>query len=299
MPATTSSPWALIEEVAVGAGRAGARVAGEGHAGAGAVVAVAEHHGLHVDGGAEVVGDALAAAVGLGPGRLPAAEHGLDRAAELGLRVLREGGAGVGLDGGLVLLDQRLEGLGRELGVGGHAEVGLGLLERVVERLAGDVEHDAAVHRQEAAVGVEGEALLGAGGEAPDRLVVEAEVEDGVHHPGHREGGAAADAHEQRVGRVAEGAVHEPLEAGDVVVDLGVEVAGPAGGHERPARLGGDGEPGRHRQRQHRGHLGQVGALAAEEGLEVPRGPAVTVGEPVDPVHGDSRFRRWAVASRR
>ena len=59
------------EEVAVGAGRAGGRVAGEGHAGARAVVAVAEHHRLHVDRGAEVVGDALAAAVGLGPGRLP------------------------------------------------------------------------------------------------------------------------------------------------------------------------------------------------------------------------------------
>ena len=94
MPATTSSPWALIEEVAVRLVLAGRRVAGEADAGAGVVVAVAEHHRLHVDGRAEVVADALADAVGDGPGAVPAAEHRLDGAAQLLHRVLRERLAG-------------------------------------------------------------------------------------------------------------------------------------------------------------------------------------------------------------
>ncbi len=57
-------------------------------------------------------------------------------------------------------------------------------------------------------------------------LVVEAEVEDGVHHAGH--GGARARAHgdEQRIAHVAEllaGAAFERLQR---IVDLGFEVGG-------------------------------------------------------------------------
>ena len=83
------------QEVAVGAVLAGGRVAGEADTGARVVVAVAEHHGLHVDRGAEVVGDALAHPVGDGPGAVPAAEDGLDGAAQLLVGVLRERLAGV------------------------------------------------------------------------------------------------------------------------------------------------------------------------------------------------------------
>ena len=59
------------------------------------VVAVAEHHRLHVHRGAEVVADALAHAVGDGAGAVPAPEHRLDGAAQLHRRVLRERLAGV------------------------------------------------------------------------------------------------------------------------------------------------------------------------------------------------------------
>ena len=68
------------QEVAVVALGPGRRVAGEADAGTGVVVAVAEHHGLDVDGGAEIVGDALTDPVGHGPGPVPGLEHRLDRA---------------------------------------------------------------------------------------------------------------------------------------------------------------------------------------------------------------------------
>ena len=71
------------EEVAVGLVLAGGGVAGEADAGAAVVVAVAEHHRLDVDGGAQVVGDALPHPVGDGPGAVPRLEDGLDGAAQL------------------------------------------------------------------------------------------------------------------------------------------------------------------------------------------------------------------------
>ena len=60
--------------VAEGAGGSGHGVAGEAHPAAGVLAPVAEDHLHDVDGGAEVVGDALVAAVEPGPVAVPGAE---------------------------------------------------------------------------------------------------------------------------------------------------------------------------------------------------------------------------------
>ena len=79
------------------------------------------------------------------------------------------------------------------------------LLELVLEQLAVDVEHDLAEHLHEPPVRVVREPLVpGLLGQAADRAVVEAEVEDGVHHPRHRDGRAGANGDEQRIALVAE-----------------------------------------------------------------------------------------------
>jgi hypothetical protein len=93
----------------------------------------------------------------------------------------------------------------------GHVE---GLVEAVVlddgsvlalDRIGRDVQDDPAEHRDEAAVGVPAEALIAADGdEALEGRLVEAEVEDRVHHARHRELGAGADRDEERVLRIAE-----------------------------------------------------------------------------------------------
>ena len=91
----------------------------------------------------------------------------------------------------------------------------LGRLEERVELLAGQLQDDAGVHGDEAPVRVEGEALVaGLLGQALDRLVVQPEVEDGVHHPGHGELGARAHRHQQRVGGVADHLAHGLLQPG-------------------------------------------------------------------------------------
>ena len=201
-------------------------------------------------------------------------------------RVLRERLAGGLLDELLVLLAEAAERVGRHLGVVGDAVLLLGRVEQPVEVVALEVEDDAAVHRDEAPVGVVGEpGVAGLGGEALHRLVVEPEVEDRVHHPGHRELGAGAHAHEQRVGRVAELLAHRLLDLADGLGHLAVERRRPAAVEVGAARIGGDGEPGRHRQPEHRGHLGEVGALAAEEVLLLHRGLAVLVIEAEDEGH--------------
>ena len=296
------------QEVAVGALGARGRVTGEPDAGPRVVVAVAEDHGLHVDGGAQVVGDALAVPVGDGPGPVPAPEDGLDGPAELRRRVLGEGRAGVALDDLLVGVHQVAQELGRHLGVRGGAGQLLGRVEEGVELLAGQLEHDAPVHGDEAAVGVEGEALVaGLLGQALDRVVVEPEVQDGVHHAGHGELGAGAHRDEQRVVGVADHLAHGPLEAGAGPGHLVVEALGPPAGHVVPAGVGRDGEPGRDRKGQYRRHFGQVGALPAQEVLELHGRACVLVVEIEDvrhraslPWHGEPRASggHWVVVLR-
>ena len=78
------------QELAVELLGAGRRVAREADAGRRAIAGVAEHHHLHVDGGADRVGDVVDAAVFLGARVVPRAEHGVARHAQLLGRILRE-----------------------------------------------------------------------------------------------------------------------------------------------------------------------------------------------------------------
>ncbi len=62
------------------------------------------------------------------------------------------------------------------------------MIERVLEQLALDAHHRLAEHLDQPTVGVEREPLVvGLLGQTQDRLVVEPDVQDRVHHPGHRE----------------------------------------------------------------------------------------------------------------
>jgi hypothetical protein len=121
-PATTSSPCALIRYSPISflAPVAGLRV--KATPVPEVVAGVAEDHLLHVDGGAPVVGDVVHAAVDVGAGVVPGAEHGLDGLDQLTLRVLRERLA-------LVVLIDLLEGTDQLLQIlGGQVDVVLDAL---------------------------------------------------------------------------------------------------------------------------------------------------------------------------
>ncbi len=272
--------------VAVLALLAGGGVAGEAHPGSRLVIPVAEHHGLDVDRGAELVGDPLPHPVGVGPGAVPGLEHGLDGPAELGIGVLGKGLAGVSLHDLLVGIDQVAEELGGDPGVRFGVGQFLGRVEQGVEFLAGNAEDDPAVHGNETAVGVEGKALVvGLLGQPEDRLVVEPQVQNGVHHAGHGELGAGTHRDQQRVDGIADALAHLLLEPRPGLGHLFGQAVGPSGLHVGSAGVSGNGEPGGDGKGQYRCHLGQVGTLAAKEVFHFHRGLPVLVIEVVDERH--------------
>ena len=78
------------QELAVERAFAGRGIAREGDAGRRRRPAIAEHHRLHVDGGAPILGDVVEAAIGLRARAHPGAEHGADRAPELLVQIVGE-----------------------------------------------------------------------------------------------------------------------------------------------------------------------------------------------------------------
>ena len=185
----------------------------------------------------------------------------------------------------LELAGQRAQVVGGQLGVLLDAAGVLGRLERLVETFALHVHDDPPEHLDEAPIGVPAEPLVaGQGDQAVERLLVEAQVEDGVHHPGHGELGARADRDEERVGGVAEALAGRALDLVDRLEDVVPEPVGQllAGREVVVAGLGRDGEAGRDREAGV-GHLGEARALAAEQVAHrgVALGPAVAPREDV------------------
>ena len=272
------------EAVAVEDVLAGVGVAGKADARAGVVALVAEDHLDDVDRRALEVGDLLDAAVGDRLVGLPGVEDRVDGAPELLDGILWEGLALLGLVEGLELLAELLEIVGLELGVVLEAELLLHVREHLLHGLLGESHGGGGVHLDEAAVAVVGEAgVAGLGGEALDRLVVEAEVEDGLEHAGHRAGRSGADGDEEGILGVAELLADGLLELGEGDLDLFDD-----GLRQLAARLvvlfaGGDAdrEAGRNGKAD-LGHLHEPGALAAENVLAGDAGLSYATAELID-----------------
>ena len=140
---------------------------------------------------------------------------------------MREVAAGLVPHQRLVGLDQAEPVARLHLGIEAVASGFLLLLQQLLEGAVLDAEHDIAIHLDEAPIAVVGEASIAAHPrEAIGRLVVEAQVEDGVHHAGHRRTGARADGDQQRVVRVAEAGARDPLDIGEASLDLRIEACG-------------------------------------------------------------------------
>ena len=281
------------QELAVELLFAGRRVAGEGDAGRRGVAHVAEHHGLHVDGGAPAFRDAVQTPVRDRARVHPGAEHRADRAPQLVVRVLRKIAAGLRLYALLVARDHLDPVVRRQVGVEHVTLALLVFFQDLLEVVMLDAQHDVRIHGDEAPVAVVGEApVLRTAGDRVDRHVVEAEIEHRVHHPGHRGARAGAHRHQQRIGRIAEGPAGQPPDLRERGIDLRAQVAGIglAVAVEVGADLGGDGEAGRHRQAEV-GHFGKVRALAAEHVAHLRLALGLAVAEGVDPLRHQSFFR--------
>ena len=151
----------------------------------------------------------------------------------------------------------------------------------MLEAVVLDTKDDVAEHLDEAPEGVPHKARVArAGDHRLDGFGREAQIEDGIHHAGHRGRGTRAYRDQQRIGAVAEGLAGGRLETRDGGIKLGAQQLvqfALADLVELGAGLGGDGETWRHRQADAR-HIGQVGTLAAQQRTHaaLPLGLAVT-----------------------
>ena len=130
--------------------------------------------------------------------------------------------------------------------------------------MLGDIEHDRAEHLNQSPIGVISEAGIAAElGQPLDRLVVQAEVENGVHHAGHREFGARPNTDQQWIVRATEFLFLQLFQPAKRLIHLMIDFFRDGiVSHVLAASLGLDGEAGRHRE-SGVGHLGQAGAFAA------------------------------------
>ena len=255
------------------------RVARKGDAGRRGPPLVAKGHGLDVDGGAELVGNAMLLAVDAGTLVHPAAKDGLDSKAQLELRIVREDGLAVGdlelgVQGGLDVvgedalesLDELLQVLGRKLGIDADAGDQTRLGQGVLEQIGIDAHDDVGKHLDKATVAVPGKArVLRLRDEALDGIVVEAQVEDRVHHAGHGKRSTRANRHEQRIVGVTEFLAAAGLEVGLGGNDLIECALGPdvTGTGVLDTSLAGNGKATGDRQAD-AAHLGKVCAFAAK-----------------------------------
>ena len=162
--------------------------------------------------------------------------------------------------------DELLEIVRVEINVVRDALGGLHLVDLFLKQALGHAHDDVREHLHEAAVAVVGEAgVAGLSGQALDGRIVQAPVEDGVHHAGHGLARAGAHGHQQGIFHVAELLAGQLLKAPDmrenVRLDLRIDLA--AVRVVLRAGLGRDGEALRHRHAG-RGHLREAGALATE-----------------------------------
>ena len=175
------------------------RVARKGDAGRRGLALIAKGHSLDVDGGAKVVGNAVLPAVDAGALVHPATKDGLNGKAQLELRIVRKDGLAfrdleLGVLGGLDVvgenalegLDELLQVLGRKLGVDANAGDQAGLGQGILKQVGIDTHYDVVEHLDKATIAVPSKArVLRLGDKALNGLVVEAQVEDRVHHAGH------------------------------------------------------------------------------------------------------------------
>ena len=192
----------------------------------------------------------------------------------------------------LVLGDDFLQRLGVEIGIELGFLLFLLAVENFLERVLGDVEHHAAEHLDQPAIGIVSEArIVAALGQAFDRLVIQAEVEDGVHHARHGELCARAHADQQRIVGAAELLPLQLFQVLERFVHLAVDFRRDvAGAHVFAAGFGLDGEAGRHGQ-PGVGHLGQAGAFAAQLVLHLAVTFGVSVAKEVNVLRGLLRWR--------
>ncbi len=198
------------------------------------------------------------------------------------------GSSGKGFPDLLVALNGVGEVADRQLRVGFHPAVAAFFRQHFLELVLGDVQHDVSVHLEETAPAVERESLAGNRREAAESRFRETEVQDRIHHSGHRGSRARANRDQERVVTVAETSARRLLETPQRGADLLFQAVDAAalrvfradGCVDRESRRYGNAESG---------HLGEARPFATEAFLAETGALGLAVSEKEDAFQGASR----------
>ena len=251
-----------------------AGITAEANTGGRSFAHVAEHHSLHVHRGAPFVGNAFHLAVEDGAVVHPRAEHCTHSSPKLLFGIGGEVVPRLFFDSLLEALHKSLEVFDRKFLIELHPAGFFHFFDDGLEGI--DIflvfglhpEHYIAIHLHEAAVRVVNEMrIVGLFNQTFGHLIVQTEVEDGVHHAGHRGTSPRAYGDEERIFGIAKFAAHGFFGLGDGGIDLCLQFGNDALLADAVvvvAGVGGDGETRRYRY-PNLIHLSEVGTFAAEE----------------------------------
>ena len=251
--------------------RAGGRIAGKAHARAAGFTQVAKHHALHAGGRTHVIGNLVHAPVVPRAFVVPGTEDGVARHGELLQRRLREVFTRMLANNFLVVFDNLFQCFGIEIGIQLGAAALFLLFKGIVELTLGNLQHDIAKHVNEPPIRVVSKTrIVAASRQRLHAAVVQAQIEDGIHHSRHGSLRSGAYAHQQWVVAGAQLAPFHRLQTrqrfAHLAFNLWRQLAAIA--HIFAACFGLNGKARRHRKAGI-GHLSQARAFTAQFGLHV------------------------------
>ncbi len=198
---------------------------------------------------------------------VPGAEDRFHRHEQLFHRVLREGTAGLVDHQLLIVRHHRCKRFVGQFLVKLDTLEFFAFRQQFLEVVLGNLKHHIAEHLDKTTIGVEGEpAVRRGGGHTFDSDVIQAQVENRVHHSGHRENRAGTNGEQQRVRGVAEDLTGLLLDIRQSRFNLFLQSIREtiADFIILAANFRGDCNARRHRQAD-AGHFRQTGALAAQQ----------------------------------
>ena len=246
---------------------AGCGVAGKRNAGSAIVAHVTECHRLNVNGGSPGVRDVVVSSVNVRSGVVPRTEYRFDRAHELFFRIVGEIVADLGFVFGFELMCKIFKVVRAEFNVLRNSLFSLHLVDEFFKIFLSDFHNDVGVHLYKSSVTVPSPSgVVGLLRDNFNDLLVKTEVQDRVHHSGHRCSRAGTHGNEKRIFEIAELFAGYGFHLRDVFHDLSLNF-----GIDNlsvlvilSACLGGNGESLRNGKPEI-GHFGEVRALTAEK----------------------------------
>ena len=184
---------------------AGGAVAGHGNARGAVVAHVAENHGYDADGGPQVMRNPGCIPVVHGPFAVPAFKNRLGCQTELFVRVCRKFMFGMTSENFLEFFGNGSPVLAGNLGIAVNLCALTGCRDHFFKMLIRNAHDHTAEHLNQPAIGIINKALiLGQPDHAFRGFIVQADVQNRIHHAGHGKFGAGSAGDQKGVFRIAE-----------------------------------------------------------------------------------------------